>query len=168
MLLFLDTEFTSLEEEADLISIGLVKEDGDFFYGELPKSDWEFGASIWVRENVVPLLWCGSWTKHRPDLASSLFSFIENINDKVMVITDSPEFDWELMKPLLNPWPRNLAISCMRFDSLSMGRNRQPWLLDIKEQFHKEHGMAHHALRDAQSLREMMKRALEAGWCPTK
>jgi hypothetical protein len=41
MLLFLDTEFTGLNQaKPDLISIGLVDEAGREFYAELPESHW--------------------------------------------------------------------------------------------------------------------------------
>lgn len=169
MILTLDTEFNSIDEPSpDLISIGLVREDNEFFYAELPSSEWLAGASLFVRQTVVPLLWLGSWCMPRQEISRRLVEWIAAIDDKVMIVTDAPEFDFELIKPLLNPWPRNLAISCMRFDSFAMGRNRQPWLVDIKAQFHAEHGSEHHALRDAQGLREMMMKALEAGWWPNK
>lgn len=40
MILFLDTEFTSLDQpKPGLISLALVSEIGDFFYVELPPDD---------------------------------------------------------------------------------------------------------------------------------
>lgn len=55
MLIFMDTEFTQLGPHADLISIGLVAEDGRQFYGE--RRDFD-GASVspFVRAVVLPLL----------------------------------------------------------------------------------------------------------------
>lgn len=169
MIITLDTEFSGLDDpNPDLISIALVREDGEFFYAELHEAEYRKRVAPWTRENVIPLLWGGSWCMSRVEISRRLTEWISDIVDKAIVVTDSPEYDFELIKPLLNPWPQNLAISCMRFDSLAMGRNRQPWLLDIRDRFHAEHGPEHHALRDAQSLREMMKQALEAGWWPYK
>ena len=38
-IVFLDTEFTGLHKYAQLISIGLVAENGSMFYGEV--TDWD-------------------------------------------------------------------------------------------------------------------------------
>lgn len=55
MRIFLDTEFTELSQQAQLISIALVAENGDWFYAELTDYDPN-AASAWVRENVISLL----------------------------------------------------------------------------------------------------------------
>ncbi|MCK6693520.1 MAG: hypothetical protein L6Q97_15670, partial [Thermoanaerobaculia bacterium] len=54
-LIFLDTEFTGLHREAELISVGLAAENGDVFYAELNDYDPD-QVSPWVQENVMPLL----------------------------------------------------------------------------------------------------------------
>lgn len=52
MKIFMDTEFTSLSKEAELISIGLVSVDGRTFYAEL--TDYDKGkVNDWVKENVI-------------------------------------------------------------------------------------------------------------------
>lgn len=51
---FLDTEFIDDGKTIDLISIGVVSDDGREFYAEL-SVDWS-KASPWVLENVVPHL----------------------------------------------------------------------------------------------------------------
>ncbi|MCB1711064.1 MAG: 3'-5' exoribonuclease [Candidatus Riesia sp.] len=53
MKLFLDTEFTGLKTNAQLISIGIVAEDGSEFYAEF--NDYETPTQ-WVVDNVLPLL----------------------------------------------------------------------------------------------------------------
>ena len=54
MLVFLDTEFTSFVRP-DLISIGLVAEEGREFYAE--RTDYrKDDCSDFVRETVLPLL----------------------------------------------------------------------------------------------------------------
>lgn len=55
MLIFLDTEFTGLHQQAELISVGLAAENGDVFYAELTDYAPD-GLSHWVKENVIPLL----------------------------------------------------------------------------------------------------------------
>ena len=169
MILFLDTEFTSLDNPPDLISLALVNEHShtNFFYAEVPRDDYQHAASPWVRHNVLPLLWGGSWAMPMADMSARLVKWIEANEDRCMIVTDSPEYDFELIKPLLNPRPVNLARQPMRFDSLAMGVNRQAWLLDVRNRFHTKEQPAHHALCDAQALREAMRAALAAGWRPT-
>jgi len=168
MILYLDTEFSSLEAPA-LISIALVSErdQTDFFYAELPAVDYLDAASAWVRDNVMPLLWGGSWVISQPEIPARLVAWIEAHDERCMIVTDAPEYDFALIKPLLEPWPKNLAKQPMRFDSLAMGVNRQARLLDVRTRFHKENrAPEHHALCDAQALRAAMLAALEAGWKP--
>src|SRR5262245_65866184 len=52
---FLDTEFIEDGRTIDLISIGVVCEDGRAFYAESGEVDWS-RASEWVLENVRPHL----------------------------------------------------------------------------------------------------------------
>jgi hypothetical protein len=172
VLIFLDTEFTSLEQRCpSLISLALVNEHGDYFYAELPQESYIYRASDWVRCNVVPWLWGGSYELGEAELSDKLVAWIEEIDDRVMVCTDSPDYDFEFLKKAIlgNPWPRNLAKTCLRFDSYAMGVNRQSWLAGVMEAYHKEASAfrpEHHALHDAQSLRVGFMAALEAGWRP--
>jgi hypothetical protein len=55
MQLFLDTEFTSLDRHAQLISIGMCAEDGALFYAEVEGIAPE-ACTPFVREVVLPLL----------------------------------------------------------------------------------------------------------------
>lgn len=54
--LFFDTEFTGLHSEAKLISIGIVSEDGRYFYAELNDYDKEKDTTDFVKKNVLPNL----------------------------------------------------------------------------------------------------------------
>ena len=58
MLIFLDTEFTGLIADPQLISIGLVTLDGQEFYAELSNIDLT-DVDFWIEENVLPQL---GWT----------------------------------------------------------------------------------------------------------
>ena len=49
---YYDAEFTSLTPDADLISIGLVSENGNHFYAEFTDYD-EDKLSPWIIENVI-------------------------------------------------------------------------------------------------------------------
>lgn len=169
-MLFLDTEFTGLDQtNPSLISLALVKDDGDFFYAELPPAGYLHRADLWVRENVLPLLWGGSYRMAPDELSEKLVAWIEAIAGDAMIVTDSPEYDFDMMlKPLLDPWPNNLARQALRFDSFTMGPDRQPWLSGVMEGFHNQEQPPHHALYDALALREGMMAARTAGWSPGK
>lgn len=52
MKIFFDTEFTGLNRDAQLISIGLIAEDGNTFYAEFTDYDKDV-CSEWVTENVI-------------------------------------------------------------------------------------------------------------------
>lgn len=53
---FFDCEFIEDGSTIDLISIGVVAEDGREFYAESQDADL-FKASPWVKDNVLPHLW---------------------------------------------------------------------------------------------------------------
>jgi len=52
--IFLDTEFTGLNQNADLISLALVAETGEFFYGEFTDYDLDKATDLqWLLNNVI-------------------------------------------------------------------------------------------------------------------
>lgn len=55
MKIFFDTEFIDTGKVIDLISIGMVREDGKELYLESTEVNWDL-ADSWIYENVVPLL----------------------------------------------------------------------------------------------------------------
>lgn len=59
---FFDTEFIEDGKTIDLISIGIVAEDGREFYAEVAGVDYS-RASEWVRENVIKHLWHRQYDK---------------------------------------------------------------------------------------------------------
>lgn len=50
---FFDTEFIEDGKTIDLLSIGIISEDGREFYAESSEADWS-KANDWVKENVLP------------------------------------------------------------------------------------------------------------------
>lgn len=83
-----------------------------------------------------------------------------------MIVTNAPDYDFELLKSLLEPWPRNLAKQAIIFDSYALGVNRQAWLAGVMADYHTSAKLEHNALHDAQALRVGMLVALERGWKP--
>ena len=52
MKIFFDTEFTGLHKNTELISIGLIAENGYTFYGEITNYD-KSQVDNWIQENVI-------------------------------------------------------------------------------------------------------------------
>lgn len=57
-----DTEFIEDGKTIDLLSIGIVAEDGRELYLEILEADWS-KASDWVKANVLPALGMVSTTR---------------------------------------------------------------------------------------------------------
>ena len=168
MLLFLDTEFTGLHLNPGLISLGLVDETGKrTFYAELPEESYRSRCTDWVVENVLPLLEGGNSIVPIDALRIRLQEWIESFDDRTMLITDSPDYDFELIKLLFaGSWPKNLSKQPMQFDSYAMGEDRQPSLERTMQNYHSTARPEHHALHDAFALRTGMVAALDLGWWP--
>lgn len=168
MLLFLDTEFTGLDQvKPDLISIGLVDETGREFYAELPESHWTVQCNEWVHFNVVPHLWHGDFVQNEASIRNHLTAWIEDIPDEAVIVTDCPDADFFVqLKRLLPQWPKNLHPWPMQFSVWAMGDEQQPVLQNIVDDYHTLDRPQHHALHDAHSLRLCMEYALKNGWCP--
>lgn len=81
MRIWFDTEFIEDGKTIDLISIGLVREDGRMFYAENAECDLS-KACPWVQANVLPHLRGESARQSRNRLAANIHSFVG----------DKPEF----------------------------------------------------------------------------
>lgn len=56
MRIWFDTEFLENGETIKLISIGMIREDGETFYAETGDAKWLVEESDWLRDNVKPHL----------------------------------------------------------------------------------------------------------------
>jgi hypothetical protein len=137
--LFLDTEFTDFID-CDLISIGIVSEDGQEFYAE--RNDFDRAAcSNFAHEAVLTQLGkdpacVGSSEEIRSALLKWLGQF-----QKVEICVDYST-DWDLLIDL-----------CQRLPDHVTGRNIASDLDPIRiEQYWRKNGRrAHHALHDARA-----------------
>lgn len=168
MLLFLDTEFTGLNQsKPDLISLALVDETGKEFYAELPESNWTVQSTEWVHFNVLPHLWGGGYVQSKETIRERLTEWIERIPREAVIVTDFAESDFfKQLKPLLTPWPCNLNPWPIQFSAWSLGEDREPELRRIINDYHTHDRPAHHALHDAHALRLAMMHAMKDGWRP--
>jgi hypothetical protein len=165
MLLFLDTEFTGLDQDKpDLISIALVDEAGREFYAELPPSQYAVQCNEWVHFNVLPYLWGGDHVQSVAVVRDRLVAWIARIQDQTVIVTDCPDADFQLLRWLLSEWPQNLALEPILFTAWSMGDDVQPELQARMASYYTEDRPTHHALHDANSLRIGVMYAIENGW----
>lgn len=94
---FFDTEFIEDGKTIDLLSIGIVSEDGREYYAESNEADLS-KADDWVKENVIAHLWSrqadktpfNRWT--RDGGKGGLCSRREIRSDIITFCGDSPEF----------------------------------------------------------------------------
>lgn len=141
MKFWFDTEFVERPCTIDLISIGIVAEDGRTFYAESSEVDWT-QASLWVLDNVRPLLKGGEFLMTRQEIGYRVRQFVGD---------EAPEFwgyfadyDWVVfcwlfgtMMALPDGWPmfcRDIIQWCH-----DLGGPRLP----------PHFGAAHNALDDA-------------------
>jgi len=115
---FFDTEFTGLHKDTTLISIGLVSEHSDIFYGEVTDYD-KSQVTDWIKENVIVNL---SYTKY-----GCCFSF--NTHEYLRYIDDIVEYNEEyknnepttiaVLRRELEKWFKSL-LSKYEYDSIQL------------------------------------------------
>lgn len=143
MKIWFDTEFIEDGRTIDLLSIGMVSEDGRRYYAEPAETD-RSRASPWVRENVIPHL--TGPLKPRLTIADEIMAFA---GEKPEFWAYYADYDWVAlcqlfgtMMDLPNGWPmycRDLKQVC---DAL--GNPKLP----------AQEGDEHNALNDAQWTRD--------------
>lgn len=74
MKIWFDTEFVEDGNTIDLISIGMVREDGKTFYAECQECDLD-RADQWVKDNVIVHLQRGSARQPRSKIARDIIEF---------------------------------------------------------------------------------------------
>lgn len=113
MLVFLDTEFTGLTQDAKLISIGLVNESGErTFYAELSDTWQQNDASEFAKHEVIPLLTGdAAHSMSMRELGDRLHAWIMGFADSVVLATDSLNWDWPWIVGIFDQhgsWPQNI------------------------------------------------------------
>ncbi|MEM8584688.1 MAG: 3'-5' exoribonuclease [Bacteroidota bacterium] len=104
--LFLDTEFSSLSQQAELLSIALIDENQRWFYGVFDEPEWS-KLSDWHQEHVVPYLAFsqeqyvnipgdGTYIKlDRENIIEALGQWLSHYQE-VQIWADVPAYDWVL------------------------------------------------------------------------
>jgi hypothetical protein len=157
---FLDTEFIEYPNTIDLISIGIVAEDGREFYAISNEFDAR-KASVWVKENVIsnlPPLNLSEYSSPNERSQSLLWKPCNLIKDRILefIGSDTPEFwgyyadyDWVVfcwlfgtMMELPKGWPMYCRDLKQYLDSIG------------NPQLPKNENDNHNALEDARHLKK--------------
>lgn len=146
MRFWFDTEFLEDGRTIDLISIGVVSEDGREFYAETLGSDVVARKTEWLTTNVWPhLLGPGAW-KERNQIARDLIEFM---GEKPEIWAYYADYDWVALCQLhgrMIDLPQGWPMFCRDVKQLA----------DIKgnPKLPKQAAQEHHALADARWTHE--------------
>ena len=151
-LLFIDAEFTDFDYP-QLISIALVEESGESFYAELSDGWCPESCSDFVSKKVLPQLTGGDFFQERNYARRRLADWLQQFACPVRVVSDAPGYDWVLMMDLLgDAAPKNLFPA-----PLSLYTDCFPELVPLLQEARAKAfvlATPHHALNDAEALRE--------------
>ncbi|RVH87754.1 3'-5' exoribonuclease [Sinorhizobium meliloti] len=141
MRVWFDTEFIEDGRTIDLISIGMVREDGATYYAESSEVDWS-KAGDWIKANVVPHL-AGN-TKPRAQIAKDILLFASEDGEDPEFWAYYADYDW--------------VVLCQLFGRMiDLPRGWPKFCLDLKQvcvrkgnpELPKQDGAEHNALADA-------------------
>lgn len=145
MKIWFDTEFIEDGKTIDLISIGMVREDGAKYYIENAECDLE-RASAWVKQNVLPHLAGGASRIRRYQIAEDIRNFA---GEKPEFWAYYADYDWVALCQLYGTMldlPKGWPMYCRDVKQLcdSVGNPKLP----------KQTSQEHNALLDATWTKE--------------
>lgn len=124
---FLDTEFNEDGKTIELISIGIVAEDGRSYYAQNINADLN-KANEWVKTFVIPQLWTGDWTvanrltispwRTPTEIAEEVFEFV---GEKPEFWAYFADYDWVVLCQLYGRMidlPKSWPMFCMDLKQL--------------------------------------------------
>ena len=142
---WLDTEFIERPYTIDLISVGLVAEDGREFYAESSEVDWT-KASQWTLQTVRPQL-DGSGMA-REEIGYAVRRFVDK-DAKPVFWGYFPAYDWVVFSWLFG----NMDELPFHFPQLCL--DIKQWAIELGDpELPRQVGARHHALADARWTKE--------------
>lgn len=155
MKIFLDCEFTQLNQDSKLISLALVSESDDEFYVELTDTYTLQDCSDFVIQHVLPQLDSLRYGQSLVDARALLLRFLSGFDEELEVCSDAPQWDWGFFCDLVDaghqPWPVQVINQPTNlisiFNQVNEKALEQLELCDLP----------HHALLDARMLAELFK-----------
>lgn len=155
MRIFLDCEFTQLNQDSKLISLALVSESGKEFYVELTDTYSVEDCSDFVIQNVLPQLNHTRYGQSLVEARASLIRFLSGFDEELEVCSDAPQWDWGFFCDLVDAEHQSWPVQVMDqptnlisiFNQVNEKALEQLELCDLP----------HHALLDARMLAELFK-----------
>lgn len=163
----LDTEFTSLTQDAQLLSLALVAETGDKFYAEFNDYNPDI-ITEWVQANVIDHFEMnglktdfrveGSTVKCKSDrqgVVEQLTKWLQQFDD-IQMWADVPHYDWVLFCELFGGsmhLPSNVHYMCLDLATLLLANGidyRTERISLLEENEIPETYRIHNALSDAE------------------
>lgn len=147
MRFWFDTEFHENGKTIDLISIGVVCEDGSEFYAEVEGFDFS-NTDPWLIENVKPYL--TGETMSREGIAESLLQFVMSKTNEPNFWAYYADYDWVVLCQLYGRMidlPKGFPKYCndLKQELIRLGINEVP----------VENETEHNALADARWARDV-------------
>jgi hypothetical protein len=147
--LFVDTEFTDMLD-CELLSVGIVSEDGREFYME--RNDVDLSrCGDFARVAVLPQLGdAGSMAGSEPEVSAALNKWLEQFRHlaPVVVSVDHP-IDWELVTYLIRDSDSLLVPGWIKGQSIAAAIAPA----DVEKYWRINGRRSHHALHDARANR---------------
>jgi hypothetical protein len=156
VIVYIDTEFWERPTTIDLISIGLVREDGKEYYAESSDFDEDRCTSEWLRKNVLNQLIHWEQRKARSRIAAEVLQFV---GPEPKFYGYYCDYDWVVFCWLFGAMidlPKGFPKFCMdlKQDLVRVGNPRIPFKPE------KEHN----ALSDAQWIAKAHKWLIEGNF----
>lgn len=135
MKIFIDLEFTSLDQNARPISLGMISEDQKVFYAEFSDYDQDrllHGLSDFVRDNVLPHLWHRN-RKTKEEYCPNFYygdlravgkmavNWINQFKEPIEIVADVGHYDFVLLLEILSKGdhiPKHIALSYHDLNSM--------------------------------------------------
>lgn len=153
MKIFFDTEFLEDGKTIELISIGMVREDGQTLYLENAEFDWEICKDSWLVDNVLPSL------SRIPDV---LRTRKQITNEILEFVGNKPEFwgwfadyDWVVLCQLFGRMidlPIGWPMYCRDLKQIT-----DEYDIILPKQISVEHNALNDALWTKESYKHIMK-----------
>ena len=174
--IFFDTEFTGLQQNTTLVSIGLIAETGQTFYAELTDYD-KSQINDWLQENVIDKLYLtetdnaaylDKWTLKSDTKAvkEALQVWLAQF-DKVEIWSDCLSYDWVLFNQIFGHAfniPANVYYIPFDICTLFKAKNIDPDISREKfaygEELSEMKDKKHNALWDAKVIKDCYDRLM--------
>lgn len=115
---FFDCEFVEYPNTIQLISIGMVKENGEEYYAVADFDDSLLDKNQWVKQNVIPILWQGmsgpKTIKTVRHISEEVLEFLGDLSE-VQLCGYYCDYDWVIFCWMFGPMidlPEGMSMYC--------------------------------------------------------